>query len=67
MYKIKYAKYSKHADNYKNNKIALASSLLGQCDDSVLQRLADMKGYTSGQYNILWVLSALNQLCSGIQ
>ena len=67
MYKIKYTEYSKHTNNYQNNKIALASSLLGQCDDSVLQRLADMKGYTSGQYNILWVLSALNQLCSGIQ
>ena len=25
-----------------------------------------MKGYTLGQYDILWVLSALNQLCSGI-
>ena len=66
MYKIKYTKYSKHANNYQNNEIALVSSLLGQWDDYVLQKLADMKDFTSGQYNILWVLSALNQLCSGI-
>ena len=66
MYKIKYTEYSKHENNYQNNKIALASSLLGQCGDSVLQQLADMDDYTSGQYDILWVLSALNQLCSGI-
>ena len=52
MYKIKYAEYSKHADNYQNKNIAFASSLLGQCDDSVLQQLADMKGHTSGQYEI---------------
>ena len=25
-----------------------------------------MKGHLTGKYNILWVLAALNQLCSGI-
>ena len=26
-----------------------------------------MKGHGTGQYDVLWVLSALNQMCSGIR
>ena len=66
MFKIKYAAHCKHESNYQNNKIALAASLLGQCDDPALHQLADMDGHATGQFDIIWVLSAINQLCSGI-
>ena len=65
-FRVEYDAYSKHKSAYKNNKAILASSLLNQCDDSILQQLANMKDHDKGQYNILWVLAALNQLCSGI-
>ena len=66
IFKIKYAAHCKDESTYNNNKIALAASLLGQCDDSVLHQLADMDNHATGQYDIIWVLSAINQLCSGI-
>ena len=67
IFKIKYAAHCKNENTYNNNKIALATFLLGQCDDSVLHQLADMDNHATGQYDIIWVLSAINQLCSGIR
>ena len=66
IFKVKFDAYSKHKRNYENNKAILASSLINQCDDYVVQQLAEMKDHITGQYDILWVLAALNQLCSGI-
>ena len=65
-FRVEYDAYSKHNSAHNNNKAILASSLLNQCDDSVIQQLANMKDHDKGQYSILWVLAALNQLCSGI-
>ncbi len=67
VFKIKYAEHSKIETIYNNNKIILAASLRGQCDESVLHQLADMNGHAAGQYDILWVLSAINQLCNGVR
>ena len=39
-FKVEYDAYNKHKSAYDNNKAILASSLLNQCDDSVLQQLA---------------------------
>ena len=48
IYKIKYDEHCKTETTYNNNKIALAASLLGQCDDSVLHQLGDMTGHATG-------------------
>ena len=63
---VEYDAYSKNKSAYDNNKAKLASSLLNQCIDSVLQQLAEMMDHLNGKYDILWVLATLNQLCSGI-
>ena len=65
-FKVEFDAYSKYKSAYINNKAILASSLLSQCDDFVLQQLAKKKDHITGKYDILWVLVALNQLCSGI-
>ena len=63
---VEYDAYSKHKSAYDNNKAILTSSLLNQCDDSVLQQLAEMKDHYKSQYDNFWVLAALDQLCSSI-
>ena len=63
-FKVEFDAYSTHKSDYENNRAILASSLINQCDDSVVQQLTEMKDHTTGKYGILWVLAALNQLCS---
>ena len=63
-FKVELDAYITHKSNYENNNAIIASSLINQCDDSVAQQLTEMKDHTTGKYGILWVLAALNQLCS---
>ena len=67
VFKIEHEEYSKDKRTYDNNKTKLAQSLIGQCALPVINQLRGMKGHSAGQYNVLWVLSALSQMCSGIR
>ena len=67
IFKIEEEVYSKDKRTYDNNKTKLAQSLISQCELPVIDQLKDMKGHGTGQYDVLWVLSALNQMCSGIR
>ena len=67
IFKTEHKEYSKDKSTYDNNKTKLAQSLIGQCELSVTDQLKGMKGHDTGQYNILWVLNAFNQMCSGIR
>ena len=64
-FKVEYDAYSKHKAPTTTIR-PYSHLLLNRCDDSVLQQLAEMTDHDKGQYDILWVLAALNQLCSGI-
>ena len=66
-YKIDREEHSADTRTYANNKTNLAQSLLGQCALPVLEQLRCMKGHDEGQFDILWVLSSLAQLTSGIR
>ena len=65
VFKIEHEAYSKDKSTYDNNKTKLAQSLISQCALPVIDQLRGMKGHSTGQYDVLWVLSALNQMCSG--
>ena len=66
-FKIDCTEYSAGKRTYDNNNNKLAQSLIGQCALPVTDVLQGMKGHDSGQYDVLWFLSALNQMCSGIR
>ena len=66
-YKIDREEHSADTRTYANNKTNLAQSLLGQCALPILEQLRCMKGHAEGQFDILWVLSSLTQLSSGIR
>ena len=65
-FKIARSEYSDDMRTYNNNKSKLAQSLLSQRAPSVTEQLKEMKDHSTGHYDILWVLSALSQMCSGI-
>ena len=66
-FKINHEEYSEDKRTYKNNKSILTRSLIGQCALSVADQVREMKDHSAGQYDVLWVLSALGQMCSGIR
>ena len=66
-FKIDCEEYSEDVRTYENNKSKIARSLLGQCEHSVIEQLKEMKDHSTGQYDVLCVLSALSQICSGIR
>ena len=63
-FKIGREEYSEDVRTYKNNKSKLARSLIGQCALSVTEQLREVKDNSTGQYDVLWVLSALSQICT---
>ena len=66
-FKIDRAKYLADKRTYNNNKTKLAQSLISQCALPVVDQLRGIKGHSTGQDDVLWVLSALSQMCSGIR
>ena len=48
------------------NMFGLPLKQFVQCVLSAVDQLRGMKGHSTGQYDVLWVLSAPSQMCSGI-
>ena len=67
IFKIEHEEFSKDKRTYDNNKTKLTQSLLGQCAPPIVNQPRGMKGHSAGQYDVLWVLCALSQMCSSIR
>jgi len=60
----------KHRDTkkaYLNNSLKIATMVMAQCDDLVRAKIKQKTEYKSNSGSTVWVMQALNELCSGIK
>ena len=66
-FKIDRAECSEDTRTYENNKTKLTITHQPVRAACHRRTFKGMNGYGTGQYDILWVLSVLNQMCIGIR
>ena len=52
---------------YNDNSLRMASLVYGQCDSTVQSKIRERDGYDMCSLNIVWMLTAVHELCTGIK
>ena len=66
-YKDDMSRWKKRVGFYKSNKSAMCSVVMGQCDAAMYAKLQVTEGWDANKTDLLFVLTAAQVACIGVQ